>query len=182
MDPLASVDQLQGAMGRTLNRDVALYALNRASSAVRGACGWVISREVVTGEVHNSSRYRRKLFLPTLHLVSIESVVEDGVTLTADTDYAFDRVGILYKVGGWWTTNIDGLVVSYTHGYQPEEMQMDIARTVTISAAMRLMGNPLGHQSEATGSESWVAAQNAIGVTLTKDERADLGPLMMEPM
>lgn len=182
MDPLASVDQLQGAMGRTLNRDVAIYALDRASAAVRGACGWVISREVVADEVHNSSRYRRKLFLPTLHLVSIESVVEDGVTLTADEDYAFDRVGILYKVGGWWTTNIDGLVVSYTHGYQPEEKQMDLARTVTVAAAKRLLANPFDHQSESTGTESWVASQSSIGVTLTKDERADLGPLMMEPI
>lgn len=188
MTTLASVEDLAGLMKATLDETQARLTLERVSGAIRGYCQWAISRQVLTGQVFNAYG-RRKLYLPTLHLVSVELVVEDGVTLTTvpappavpyptDDAYVFTSYGALIR-NGFWSNYYDGVVVDYTHGYLPSDAEMDVVRGVCLSAAARLLEDPTGHHSETVGSESWVAS-DPDGGTLTKSDKADLEPFVLD--
>lgn len=171
--PFAAVEELQAAVQRNVEAATARLALTRASDKVRSVCGWVVSRTVVTAEVQPPmTRWSHRLFLPTLHLVSVEAVVENGVTLVEGVDFAVEPSGILYRHSGYWATR--GVTVSYTHGYAPEDYRYGLARDVALSIAADRVSNPSRHASEQVGSEMWTVRDPNL------TERADLGPITME--
>lgn len=62
------------------------------------------------------------LFLTNWPVTTMTTVVEDGVTLTVNTDYKWTATGKLIRVSGgyqtWWTaTKPQSIVVTYTGGY-----------------------------------------------------------------
>lgn len=177
MAPFASVEELQNSLRLTnLPAATALLALKRASSLVRGHCHWGISREVVVSQTQPPmTRWSSRLFLPTLHLVSVESVVEAGQVLGLGLDYRWTQAGVLYR-GGYWA--ISDVVVSYTHGYDVDDYRYDLAKDATLRLAAKMVDNPAGHASEQTGSEGWTVRAP------TPDEQEEafqfLGPLVME--
>ena len=177
--PFAGAGDLQNSLQRPIPTDTAVDAVRRASGAIRGHCHWSISSEVVTGHVVNQRRLSGNFWLPTLWLVSIQSIVEDGVTLSAGY-YAPDHSGRVVRGSGYWTPNLGGLVVSYTHGYPDEDPRLETVRDVCLAAAGRLVANPLRHSTESTGSESWGMGVASAGSTLTDGEKAQLAHLVIE--
>jgi hypothetical protein len=181
-EPLAGVEDLGNTLQRPdLPREVALLAVRRASGAVRAHCGWHVSQETVTAQVQPVLLgWLRTLWLPTLWLQDVLSVTEDGVVLDPSR-YAWRRSGKIVRPSGYyWSTLTDGVVVSYVHGYPEGDARLEGVRDVVLSAAARLVGNPLRHSSETTGNEAWVAGVAQADATLTDGEREQLGPYTLE--
>lgn len=86
-----------------------------ASSAIRSFCGWGISATTVTSEVLDGTG-ERSLWLPTLRLTAVASVIESGTTLTVVRDYDWTRYGRLIRAGCWPRT-ARAVTITYTHGY-----------------------------------------------------------------
>lgn len=91
--------------------------LAAASSAVREAAGVAITRATTTVTLWTTPT--RRIDLPGPPVVSVDSVVLDGTTLTVDTDYVL-RGHALWRVNcTTWQYIGDPpseLVVTYTHG------------------------------------------------------------------
>jgi hypothetical protein len=92
-------------------------AIREASEVIRNYCKQTI--EQTTGDVItlDCPEGRTRIFLPQLPVVSVASVVEDGETLTAGTEYQLGQYGILYRIGQCWKAGIQILTVTYSHGY-----------------------------------------------------------------
>jgi hypothetical protein len=182
--PFATVADLGFALQRpNLDRDAGLLALERASGAIRGWCGWSITREVVTSKVINNYSVSSRLWLPTLWLVSVDSLVEDTFTLVPNVDFAWDASGKVRRGKGFWSTHYNAITVGYTHGYDPttDTARLEPLRTVCLAVAGRLLSNPLGHAMERSGTEQWQISLSASESTLTDGEKEDLEPYRLEP-
>lgn len=181
----ASVTDLRALLGKTresLPDEQARVILDVVSAAIRRECGWALSAEVVVGEVFHASG-RASIWLPTLWLTSVDAVSENGVALIDGVHYAWSREGRINRnaVFGWG----DGpVVVSYTHGYPPGSRQIADLRTVALSAASRVPGNPQSLRSWTVGNESLTAAGAGgdLTNTLTTSEKRDLDPYRLEWM
>lgn len=105
------------------NADTLLAA---ASGAIQGYCGWSIVREVVQ-DAELDTNGSTLLVLPTLYLVSVESLYEGDTYLTDRTDYRFSRRGLIRRKpnGKAWPNDYASVTASYTHGY--EECPPEIA-------------------------------------------------------
>lgn len=144
--------------------------LEQAEGRVRAYCRWHIA-PVRSGETYTLTAAAPLILLPTLRLVSIQSVVdENGVTLVADTDYKFTDWGAISRVtggwGGWWSA---GTVVTFTHGYDAVPPEVE---AIVQALAQRAIDNPGGRIRTGDGAFSDTYATSS----LTPDEKADLAP------
>lgn len=94
--------------------------LDRAYAAVRNFCGWHVSPEIEDDEVTLDGSGHVLLGLPTLRLVELTEVVEDGVTLNlADLTSSISGRLLVKKVPPrYWTSNLGAIKVTMTHGYE----------------------------------------------------------------
>jgi hypothetical protein len=106
--------------------------LNAALVVARRRCGWHVS-PVATGDVltvdgpPRSYSYgyggcdiarRRELFLPTGNIVTLTSIVEDGVTLNlSNVVVPSDAPWKIVRTVGRWTDTYGGIVITLNHGY-----------------------------------------------------------------
>ncbi|HBF40552.1 MAG TPA: hypothetical protein DDW19_01865 [Anaerolineaceae bacterium] len=91
-------------------------AIDEATAAIQNYCHQELEyteNDVLTLDCPGGS----KIFLPELPVVSVSTVVENGVTLTATIDYKLGQFGILYRVGRNWAAGVQNVTVMYTHGY-----------------------------------------------------------------
>ena len=108
--------------------------VDAAVTALQGAFGWHIAPEEEVTQQFTVQPMTRVLYLPTKHLVSVDAVRVDGVTLAA-TDYGVVQdVAKVVKISGWWPTGYDNIEVDYTHGFEecPKDMLMVIAEAAAI--------------------------------------------------
>lgn len=152
MEPLASVGELRRITGAAWSDGLAaLEALRAASAAVRAYCGWAITTED-HAEVVLDSRGGRVLGIPCLRVTAVHEVELLGpVTspLTADRDYTWSAVGLLYRHEGW-RPGFRAVRVVYSGGYDapPEEL-----RSVVAGLAGRL-SLPAGVAGMTVGSQT----------------------------
>lgn len=90
--------------------------LAQAGETVRDYCGWHIApprTETLTfrGDATN------RIFLRSLYVTAVESVIVDGATLVEGVDYVVNRAGYITRLGAgaWWSG--EEIVVTFTHGY-----------------------------------------------------------------
>lgn len=153
MAALADPTELAGYLQRDLDTYSATQALNIASRAIRDFCGWEISEETVTAKVLDTYG-ERSIWLPTLLLTAVSSVVEKGVTLTVATDFDWTAYGRLIR-SGRWPNEARSVTVTYTHGYTTVP---DSVKGVCLAVAGRRYQNPSALRSQTVGavSESYV--------------------------
>lgn len=181
LDPFATVEQLGAALQRPdIDRDAATLALRRASGAIRGFCGWSVSADTVVAQTITMPYYSQNFWLPTLWLTSVTSLVEGGLTQVAGTHFAFTASGRVHRASGYWSVYHNDIVVSYTHGYPEGDDRLETVRDVCLSIAARAFGNPYGHSSETTGTESWAAGVSNSVATLTAPDMEQLAHLQLE--
>lgn len=107
------------------------------------------------------------LFLPQRPVTAVTSVVMDGQTLVEGDDYKLLGTHILRRACGWQTTApgqsayllgspyLPGLVapgaveptnvvVTYSHGYQTGDQNLQLARSAVLSIARTVWDNPSG--------------------------------------
>jgi hypothetical protein len=161
-----------------IEEETARAALRRVSGAARSHTGWNLSRESVTGWT-GSADNGATLYLPTMWLVSVESVSLGGVTLAAGT-YTTTRDGRLILARAYRTWG--DVTVNFTHGYDPDSADMDNIRGIVAGAAARLLNNPEGLRSQTIGTETWtvaVAPMDDPNAALSSGEKYELSPYVL---
>lgn len=96
--------------------------LDAALVRARNYVGWAVS-PVVAGDVATlDGPGGRELFLRTGKIVSVASVVENGVTVDPSNYVASANVPrMLFRKNGCWTREYAGITVTYTHGFTEAE-------------------------------------------------------------
>jgi hypothetical protein len=151
MDPLASVDEFEIYLGRTLDdRTQAETILTLASGAVRAYCGWEISQQInVTMYVEGFGT--SLMTLPTLCLTAVHEVRADGQLVDpAEYPYKHSRKG---QIWGYWVCAVQ-YEFDVDHGYEPVP---DLVKLVTMDLSSKHMTNPEGLTSATVGqvSRTW---------------------------
>jgi hypothetical protein len=135
MMPLATAEDLTAYLGQPPNNPTqAGFMLNAASAFVRGYCRWSITREAVVWTLDAAGG--RLLAVPTLHLVSVASVLVHGVKRVGEVEARAD--GLLYLQAGW-PTGYNAVVVRAEHGY--DQTLRDVL-AVVCALASRMLATP----------------------------------------
>lgn len=148
--------------------------LDMASADIRSSCGWGISEEVDLVETlagpWNRSPY---LFLRSLRVTAVDSVVEDGQALASD-DYQWAANGTLYRNTSLWPSESRTIVVTYSSGYPEGSIPMLVCKSVTLERAAAQLTNPAGAlTSEALGAVSFTYASSSAFGDINEDSRLD---------
>lgn len=156
----------------------ATQALNTASARIRRWCGWSISQETNVAWVLDGTG-RRSLWLKTLLLTAVASVVEDSVTLVYDTDYTWESHGKLTR-NGCWPRTPRSITATVTHGYAAAEL--DDVKGVCLALAGRLYQNPVAAKgsTKTAGPFTETLSYDNPSIGLTELEMEDLGPFKLE--
>lgn len=148
--------------------------ISMAEASVRVHCGWHLSPETVTAQVVEPDG--PSLFLPTLHLTAVSEVVDNGRTLTVDTDYRWAPYGEIRRRFGWFSCEWRTVTVSYVHGYASGSDELLKLKQVVRAVVTRLSDSPdirqTGYQVGMI-TESF-AAPPVVPSGLLYSEQADL--------
>jgi len=172
MAAFATPSDLASWLQRDLDTATATLALNIASADIRKTVGWSISQEsgvVVTLDGSGA----RSLWLPSLLVTAVASVVEDSTTLTVVTGFDWTTYGRLIRVGRDWTYKPRSVVVTFTHGYTTNP---DDVKGICLTLAGRVYDNPTALRSYTVGgvSETFAGSAGTLGPGLTDDEKVAL--------
>lgn len=143
----------------------------QASKRVRKHCRWHIYPSLANDSLTVDGSGTAVLDLPTLYVASVASVVENGVTLVAGTNYEWADYGCLFRIDGQeWTKKKRGVVVTLTHGFDtlPEDVEGVVAEMV--SAALEAS---FGTTSDSGEGISAVYLGN--GISISAAQRQALG-------
>jgi hypothetical protein len=152
--PLVTIEQFAGYLKRSPFNDFDAYTaqlvLDGASEAVTEYCGWHIA-PVVTETVTVDGTGTLIQTLPTLHLVSLDSVDENGLSLNVDhIDWSTN--GVMEKRrGSGWTARRRGIIAGIHHGFGTTPGWVT---TMICAVAGRAFKTPLGVEQETAGGES----------------------------
>lgn len=165
MDPLATVRELELHLQRDLdNPEAAQLALTLASGAVRAYCGWNLARETTTFEVDGDDG--QILTLPTLHLVTLVEIRNNGVLIEPMSGRypRWSAKGQLYRMAGW--PKHMSFQATVVHGYDPVP---DLVKLVTLDLAARTVNNPEGLVSATVGpvSRTWASSSGSEPTALS---------------
>lgn len=111
-----------------------MRAIDEVTEAIKNYCHQEIEQvddDEITIDGHGGTR----IFLPELPVTEVSAVEEDGVLLTAGTDYKLGQYGILYRVNGYWSKGVQNYTITYTHGL---ETIPDDLKGVCVRAASRI--------------------------------------------
>ena len=172
MAAFATPSDLASFLQKDVDTATATLALNIATGKIRDECGWSITQEV-GAVVTLDGEGERALWLPSLLVTAVASVVENGITLTVVTQFDWTPYGKLIRVGRCWTCKPRSVVVTFTHG---EATAPDTVKGISLSLAGRLYDNPGGLRSYSVGavSETFAGSSKDLGPGLTESEKEDL--------
>jgi hypothetical protein len=150
---LVMIDDFADYLKRSFNSvetDAAQLMLDGACEAVTEYCGWHIAPEISeTVTVDGTGTLIQTL--PTLNLVSLDSVSENGRALDLGLiDWSTNGVMEKRWCNGW-TSRRRGIVAGITHGYQATPGWVT---TLICAVAGRAFNSPLGIGQETAGGES----------------------------
>lgn len=144
--------------------------LAQASALVRGYCGWHLAPQI-REPVRVDGSGAQLQPLPTLHLVEIERVVENGNSI-ALSRIRWSVAGFLLHRHRPWTLVLRGITATIVHGHihTPPDVQ-----AVVLAMAARVAAAPVGGgvQSERTGpfQVTWNTTAQAGGMMLLDHEQ-----------
>lgn len=188
-DPFASAQEFSQFIKVDLPTDLARIQqlLGSASAAIRRYAGQTLSQ--VVGDVDILEAVERDtLILSERPVTTITTVVVNGVTLSASTDYYatdLDKLaGLLRsgKLGSRGTNWSSGATVTYDHGYAESSDEYATIKTICMEAAARAYTLNERSASEFLGSTLAESAGYAPEVFLTPGEKmqlADLGKVLV---
>lgn len=174
--PLADSADLANYKARDANA-----ILRQVSAAVRAYCHWHIA-PVITETLTLDGPGSRFLWLPTLRVVSVESITNDGVAVdltTVDTSksgYLILRCDVSSALH-CWSHRPGGVVVELHHGLDdiPDELV-----TLVAQVAARAVASPTGVIREQAGAEaafySHIALNVSGGIAFLEHEKALMAP------
>lgn len=150
-DLLASVADLEAYLQTDLAPATATLALELATGTVQAMVGQRIVQvidETVVLDLDAVDNGNRWLELPEAPVTEVSALL---VGATAVTDYTVDLSrGRLYRRCGWRVSDLYPLgepstvTVTYSHGYAPDDQDLQFARSVVLAAAAGIFDNPNG--------------------------------------
>lgn len=151
-------------------------ALGLAEAAVRAYCGWHVApvkSETVTAWGAGDG----VILVPSLHVVSVESVTVDGEPVT---DFTWREHGTMH--GRCWRGRVE---VSLIHGFDQGSPAYQVVRGLILAIAARAKASPNGVMRAQVGQISETYSQTATnqagGVALLSTERDVLAPYKLPP-
>lgn len=121
MAELAPSDLPADVLARFEDDAAAQVAIDTALVAARRYCGWPVSPVVTDDAVTVDGSGCQVQSLPTLNLVSVSEIDEDGTVHTA-ADLRVSRLGLVRKrSGARWTSAYGAVTVTMTHGFTEAE-------------------------------------------------------------
>jgi uncharacterized phiE125 gp8 family phage protein len=155
--PLVSIDDVKEFLNFTTSDDDEELEtfINAASDALERWCGRTFRRQTVTAETHDGSSSTCGIQLRKAPAISVTSVSEIGVTLTA-SDYALRTdSGVLVRLSGSYTEGVwpDGILnisVTYVAGYADVPDDVSHACLLLIKHLWRTQrgGSPLARNAD----------------------------------
>ena len=148
-------------------------ALEAASQAIRNYCGWhVCPAEDCTANPVGGAMIAK---LPAGYVSAINSITENGVTLTAD-DYQWRKDGLIRKKCQKWSDDWDAIEVSYTAGYS-EDAVPDLKEAVcSIASGVLTVAAGVSSESADGVSISYQASASSVAASLTSQMKSALEP------
>jgi hypothetical protein len=166
-DQLATPEDLASLLQRDVDTASAILALEVSTAVVQAAAGQRIVRATSTDRtVWGGSD--RVLILPERPVVSVAAVSYGGSTLSEGTASGTWRLtaGGIWRDIGW--TEVAGepspVTVTWTHGYLPDDQEIELGRGFVLSLARGLFTNPDGTVREQIDdySVAYVEAEAAF--------------------
>lgn len=154
------------------------FWLKAAHGVVRRFCGWHVA-PVIDETLTLDGSGGRDILLPSLRVLQLASVMNDGVDVTAQADTS--HAGILRLTSGSWTNRLGRVTVTLTHGYELDE----VPEVAAIIAGVAKRGPNSGRvdASESTNGSSrggFVDRGAPISVPLTITEQEALSTYRLE--
>lgn len=151
------------------------FWLSAAHAALRRFCGWHVA-PVITETLTLDGSGGKTLLLPSKRIVSIESVISDGVDVT-------DRVEVsknagMIEFGGHWSRKLGGIVIELTHGYEVDEVLDVSALIVTLTKRARESGRTVASQAIGPANVRYITGTDGSvpGLPLFESEKETLEP------
>lgn len=127
--------------------------------AARRYCGWAVTPVQEEDELTLDGPGGRLLRLPTLRLIELLEVTENGVTIDLEDLYVSPLGMVTKKSGGWWATNLGAITVKMTHGFDQAPAfdgavlsSIDRASFASSGGRPRVVG-PFQYETDGTDSE-----------------------------
>ncbi|WP_194385362.1 hypothetical protein [Microbacterium luteum] len=154
------------------------FWLKAAHGAVRRFCGWHVA-PTITETITLDGRGGADVLLPSLRVVELTSVLNDGVDVTANVDTS--RAGILRLVEGTWTDRLGRITVTLTHGYDLDEVPEVAAIIAGVAKRGPNAGRVDASESVNGSSRGGVLDRGApISIPLLLPEREALADYRLE--
>lgn len=179
--------------GGRLSGDDATLWLNVALAAARRWCGWHVTPIVEDDEQVLDGTGSTMLLLPTLRLVTLTSIIENGRDIDLATVECSPR-GMVRKIShlshhgyygrhehrfnGGWTSKLGGITVKMTHGFDADAVP-DFESAV-LSIADRSSQAPDGGKPIAVGPFRWPEDKPVDGSAFTLAELSILEQYRLE--
>lgn len=176
LDAAAVERYTQGRLDRDDTETV--RQLTAALAAVRRWCRWHVTPVQTAQEFILDGRGGRTLVLPTMCLVELVAISEDGVELDVDGLDVSPRGMVEKQSGAWWTRRLAGIGVTMTHGYS---VAPDFEAAV-LSVVDRASLAPVGGRPTVIGPFQYGTESAASGSTFTDAERALLEQYRLESL
>lgn len=143
------------------------FWLSAAHGVVRRFCGWHVA-PIVDETLTLDGSGGRDIFLPSLRVVELLNVTNDGVDVTAKVDTS--RAGMLRLQAGKWSDRFGRVVVRLRHGYELDEVP-DVAAVIA----------GLAKRGPNTGSVVATQATNGSSVGYANTAGAPLSIPLLQP-
>jgi hypothetical protein len=148
----------------------------RGLATARRFCGWHVTPQKVDDVVTLDGKGGVVLRLPTLRLVTLTEITEDGAAIAPADIYVSDRGMLTKKSGARWSEKFGAIVVKMTHGFDAAS-DFDAA---VLSWVDRASLAPVGGRARVIGPFQYESEGPAAGSTFTQSERALLEQYRLE--
>lgn len=142
--------------------------------AARRRCGWHVTPMITDTGVTIDGPGGVLLRLPTLQLVTLTQITEDGTELAVSSLDVSLAGMIKKKNGGQWTSRFSGVVVKMDHGHE----DADDFNAAVLSLIDRASFAPSGGRARVIGPFQYDIEKSAGG--WTDQEKAWLEPFILE--
>ncbi len=154
------------------------FWLKAAHGAVRRFCGWHVA-PLITETMVLDGTGGRDVLLPSLRVVTLVSVLNDGTDVTASVDTS--RAGILRLTTGTWTDRLGRISVTLSHGYDLDEVPEVAAVIAGVAKRGPNSGRVEASEAANGSSRGGVVDRGApISIPLTLAEQEMLAPYRLE--
>ena len=168
-------DYTQGRLDA--DADETAEILERSLAEVRRWCGWHVTPVLTDQQITLDGPGGRLLWLPSLRVVDLTAVTEDGVALNV-TELEWSHNGLVRKpiTAPYWTEKFRGITVTISHGYADAK---DFEAAV-FSVADRKSQAPVGGSVISVGPFRWSDDRSVSGYSFTESELAVLRQYRLE--